>query len=290
MRNKKHILKLKEPFDEILKTYSADYLLSDPLKFAHQYEDPYDQEAAAFIASALAYGSVPQIFQILTRVLKELGKRPARFLREYEPKKHSDLFQGFYYRFHEAIDFKLLIYFLSQIYKKHRSLGVSFRRHFRPEEETLRNALSRWIEEILEEDVSGFYPSKRLPEDAPVRFFFSSPKDGSSCKRLNLFLRWMVRGPDGLDLRLWDFIPPSKLVIPLDTHIYRIARSLKLTERKSPNWNMAEEITGHLRLLDPHDPIKYDFALTRLGILQICPPKQLGIACRRCERGLPHKL
>ena len=95
----------------------------------------------------------------------------------------------------------------------------------------------------------------------------------------------MVRGPDGLDLGLWDFIPPSQLIIPLDTHIYKMARVLKLTRRKSPNWLMAREITKNLKALDPHDPVKYDFALTRLGILQILSPKEFKDFCDKRVRG-----
>jgi uncharacterized protein (TIGR02757 family) len=264
---KRSIQNLKAPFETLYQTYSTSYLFSDPLSFVHQYKNPKDQEAVAFISSALAYGEVSQIFRILRAMLVELGERPADFLMNYDPRNHPHLFKGLYYRFHSARDLRLLIYFLSQVYQRENSLAESFKRYFSPQDSDVAPALTRWTSEVLELDVSPFYRRGVLPSEAPLRFFFSSPADGSSCKRLNLFLRWMVRGPDGLDLGLWNFIPPSKLVIPLDTHIYQIARTLKLTRRKSPNWKMAREITDQLKLLDPKDPVKYDFALTRIGIL-----------------------
>ncbi len=262
------IKKLKRPFEELVQTYSKEYLFSDPLKFVHQYSDPTDQEVVAFIASALAYGGVPQIFQIVSQVLSKLGDSPARFLKNYSLSEHRFLFKKIYYRFHQSRDFNLLIYLLAKIYQEEGSLGASFKKYFKKEDLDLACALTQWTKEILSHEVSPFYSSGKIPQNAPVRFFFSSPADGSSCKRLNLFLRWMVRGPDGIDLGLWNFISPAQLVIPLDTHIYKIARSLGLTRRKSPNWKMAQEITAHLKSLDPQDPIKYDFALTRLGILK----------------------
>src|SRR3989338_3787467 len=104
-----------------------------------------------------------------------------------------------------------------------------------------------------------------------VKLFFPSPEDGSACKRLNLYLRWMVRSDDGVDFGILDKIPPSKLIIPLDTHIARICIYLGLTRLKSAGWKMAEEITDNLKLLDPDDPVKYDFALCHLGISGECP-------------------
>jgi uncharacterized protein (TIGR02757 family) len=283
MKSKKHILRLKRPFEEILKTYSREYLFSDPLKFAHQYEDPQDRELVAFLSSALAYGGVPQIFEILTKVLAKLGDHPAEFMRNFSPHSSQDLFRGLYYRFHKESDFGLLFSLLSQIYRKDGSLAASFKKHFSPDHPDLGPSLAGWMDEILSFDARPYYSSGKIPSEAPIRFFFPSPFQGSSCKRLNLFLRWMVRGPDGLDLGLWNFIPPSRLMIPLDTHIFKIARVLGLTRRKSPNWRMAEEITQHLKVLDPQDPVKYDFALTRLGILGICSPKEFKKFCLDLE-------
>ncbi len=284
LRNPKSYSWLKQALDHLVARYSSAYLSSDPLWFPHQYQNPLDQELVAFLSSACAYGSVPQILKLLRQILKELGDSPVDWICRYQPQKYPRLFEGIYYRFHQAKDFRMLIYLLSRIYLKEGSLGASFQKHFSPHDSNIGPALASWTEEVLASDLKPFYSSGKLPPRSCVRFFFSSPNEGSACKRLNLFLRWMVRGPDGIDLGLWKFIDPSKLIIPLDTHIYRVAQSLNLTQRKSPNWRMAEEITEYLKRLDPNDPIRYDFALTRLGILDLCPPQELGIVCRKCQK------
>ena len=147
---------------------------------------------------------------------------------------------------------------------------------------------------------SGFRPSLRTPRargkarrmETPhtgagsVAPFFASPKDGSACKRLNLYLRWMVRDGDGLDLGLWPGISRRQLVLPLDTHLVRLSRALGLTQRKSPGWRMAVEATRSLAILDPDDPVKYDFALSRLGILDLCLHGLDPLDCTRCKA--PH--
>ena len=115
-----------------------------------------------------------------------------------------------------------------------------------------------------------------------MRYFFSSPAGGSACKRLNLYLRWMVRHDPGLDLGLWTEVPPSRLVIPLDTHVARIARYVGLSSRNTADWKMALEVTRALREFDPGDPVKYDFAICRLGILDYCPRKRDALKCAAC--------
>ncbi len=256
--HRKKLLKLKEPFEKLSAEYGATYLKSDPVWFVHQYSNALDQELVAFLASALAYGSVPQIFKILSQLLKILGPKPTEFLKEEFLKQSAQLLTGLYYRFHQATDLYNFLKILAELYRKEGSLANSFRPYFSEADSDLAPALTLWTEHIL----------KGVDSKNPVRFFFASPREGSACKRLNLFLRWMIRGPNGVDLGLWDFIPPSKLIIPLDTHIYRISYQLGLTRRKSMNWKTAREITDQLLILDAQDPVKYDFSLTRLGILK----------------------
>ncbi len=279
-----NILKLKEPFEALYQNYSREYLKTDPLWFAHQYQNPLDQEAVAFIASAFAYGSVEQIFKILHSLLKVMGPSPVKFLRDYCSQPPQKLFEGFYYRFHKSKDIQVFLYLLSEVYRRENSLGALFKKHYHPDSADLSQALDAFTREILSYSVKDYFSSHLLPQNSRVRFFFSSPKEGSSCKRLNLFLRWMVRKEDGLDLGLWDFASPSQLTIPLDTHIYWVASSLGFTRRQSPHWKTAAEITENLKLLDSLDPVKYDFALSRLGILELCPPEELGIPCKKCKK------
>jgi len=109
----------------------------------------------------------------------------------------------------------------------------------------------------------------RVPKRPGVCYFFPRPSAGSGCKRLNLFLRWMVRR-DALDLGVWKRVSPAKLIVPLDTHVIRVGRCLRLTEYTSPGWRMARDITASLRKLDPADPVKYDFSVCHLGMMNAC--------------------
>jgi len=285
-RRSSQLALLKDPLDDLVRTYSVNYLTTDPLWFAHQFQDPRDQEAAAFLASALAYGNVKQIFGTLKKLFGILGKSPFEFIRDYDPAIRPDPFESFYHRLHASKDFRILLHLLAQVYRRDGSLAASFHRHFSPDDLDVAPALSRWTDEMLSLSVKPFYESGSLPSRAPVRFFFSSPAAGSSCKRLNLFLRWMVRGPDGIDFGLWSFIAPRQLVIPLDTHIFRVAKRLRLTRRRTANWKTAREITDRLKIFDAEDPVKYDFALTRPGILKLALPEQLD---RRHGKGFPQK-
>jgi uncharacterized protein (TIGR02757 family) len=128
-------------------------------------------------------------------------------------------------------------------------------------------ALASFSDRVLALDHGGLYRGRPLPGDAGVRYFFPSPADGSACKRLNLYLRWMVRR-DSVDLGLWTSVSPAALVIPLDTHIYNVARRVRLTRYRSAGWRMAADITRRLRAFDPADPVKYDFAFHRMGLFK----------------------
>jgi uncharacterized protein (TIGR02757 family) len=143
--------------------------------------------------------------------------------------------------------------------------------------------LERFTKRVLALDHAGIYRGKSLPRKAGVRYFFPSPAGGGACKRLNLFLRWMVRPADGVDVGGWSFLSPSRLVIPLDIHISRIGRHLGWTNRKTVGWKMAMDITRVLAQVAPDDPTKYDFALSRMGILENCPRHPKRGNCDLCN-------
>ena len=294
MKNKR----LKTHLEDLYRAYDNAYLNSDPLWFVHQFRSEADQEVAGLIASSLAYGRVEQIKKSITRVLDVMDWRPAAFTLDFSPGRDSKLFTGFRHRFNSASDIACLIYFARQMFERSGSIkaffmegmegwqrekdsgGVVGNGHAR---ESMRSAIASFSERTLGLDIGGIYGrGGALPARAGVRFFFPSPFGGSACKRLNLYLRWMVRRGDSLDLGLWKEISPSTLLIPLDTHIARISGLIGLTSRKTPGWAMAEEITGRLRALDPVDPVKYDFALSRLGILKECPSRREVDKCRSC--------
>lgn len=260
---------LKQLLDELYHRYSRPVFLStDPLSIPHEYRCPDDREIAAFVAASLAYGNVKQIHRSANAALDAMGKSPAKFIRRFDPARDAARFQRFVHRFNSGLDLALLCHLLHQAIAANGSLQTFFLKGYDPTHEDIEPALTSFAERMLLLDVAPFYPSGTLPAKAGVRFFFPSPAQGSACKRLNLFLRWMVRRGDEIDFGIWTEVSPAKLIVPLDTHVARIARQLGLTRIKQPNWRMAKEVTKRLRAFDPDDPVKYDFALCRLGILK----------------------
>ena len=278
---------LKRELERLYRTYDRAFLHTDPLEFVHRYKTARDREIVGLVASSLAYGRVEGIRRSVERVLRVMGASPYKFTINFEPQSGGRLFSGFRHRFNDGDDITCLVYFARQMLDECGSIGGFFLDCFSPGERNIKGALSAFSEKVLALDCSPVYGTKGLPGDAGVRFFFPSPRGGSPCKRLNLYLRWMVRGPDGLDFGIWKGVDPSMLVIPLDTHIARISRNIGLTKRKSPDWKMAEEITENLKVLDPGDPVKYDFSLCRLGILEKCAARK---DLRKCESCMIRKL
>jgi uncharacterized protein (TIGR02757 family) len=161
------------------------------------------------------------------------------------------------------------------------SIGEYFLGCHDPEAEDITPGLVEFTASILDMDYSSVFGGSEIPADSAFPFFFPSPASGSACKRLCMYLRWMVRPVDGIDLGLWKGVSPAKLVIPVDAHIRRICRYLGLTSRTQADWRMAREITSALRTLDPADPVKYDFSLCHLGISEGCDGSDLA-KCLKC--------
>lgn len=259
---------LKPYLDRLRARYDARYLGTSALLTPRQYTDPADRELAGFLAAVLAYGNVVQIHRSVRAVLGAMPEGPAGFVQRFDPRRDTDRFADFVHRFNRGRDVALLCWWLRQGLDEHGSLEDAFLVGYDEADADIGPALTRFVAGMLSRDARPFYPRGPLPAHAGVRFFLPSPADGSPCKRLNLFLRWMIRPDDGIDFGLWKAVPPAKLIIPLDTHVARIARRLGLTRRLSPSWRMAVEITERLRAFDPDDPVKYDYALCRHGILE----------------------
>ena len=219
------------------------------------------------LAAALAYGNVVQIKRSIGTVLAALGERPARAVRRLDPRAAARRLAGFRHRFNDGRDVACLLLFVLQMLEQAGSVEAYFARGLAPDAPDVGPALVSFSERALALDHGGLYGRGRLPAGAGVRFFFPSPADGSACKRLNLYLRWMARR-DGVDLGVWRSVDPAGLVIPLDAHIYAIARRVRLTRYRSAGWPMALDITRRLRRLDPADPVKYDFAFHRMGLFK----------------------
>ncbi|MFQ5915363.1 MAG: TIGR02757 family protein [Nitrospinota bacterium] len=276
---------LKDRLEHLYRTFDVRYLSPDPLEIVHRYRSREDREVVGFVAAALAYGQVDQILGSVGRALALMeadGKTPDRFVRTFDPAHDGARFESFRHRFNRGEDLACLLYWMRQAIEEEGSLGGFFLRGYRPEEPDVGPALSRFVRGLLSLDRGRFYP-KGLPGPGEgVRFFLPSPQDGSACKRLALFLRWMVRRGDALDFGQWREVSAAHLVIPLDAHVSRIARYVGLTEHVSPSWRAALEVTERLRRFDPNDPVKYDFSLCRLGILKLCPKKRHLIRCNAC--------
>ncbi|MCK4739522.1 MAG: TIGR02757 family protein [Deltaproteobacteria bacterium] len=284
--------KLKKHLDLLLKTYDKSFLETDPLYFPRLYKTSKDQELVGLIASALAYGRVSQIKKSIQKVLDVMNPSPHAFTLSFNPaKKRENPFAGFLHRFNDASDIACLVFIAKQMIEQSGSIGTFFMEGFDKESKdlevqdsgTLKKALSSFSRRALLLSHGSLYgKTKKIPKDAGVRFFFPSPEGGSACKRLCLYLRWMVRTGDDLDFGIWKGVSPASLVMPLDTHVARISKLLGLTTRKTPDWKMASEVTLALKKLVPEDPVRYDFAIARLGILNECPKKKDATKCRLC--------
>ncbi len=281
---------LKKTLDALYKGYDfRKRLQHDPVQFPHRYTDSADIELAGFIASCFAYGRVDLFMPVIEKILSAFGNRPAGFLMDFELRKDRKYLRGISYRFNKEKDVLCLVYMLNRILREWGSLKALFSSGYSPEQEDTGRALQQFSDYFMSIDTSPVYGRNIRPDG--LKQFFPSPANGSACKRMNLFLRWMVRTKD-TDLGVWHEIPPSKLIIPLDTHIARIARCLGLTKRKAMDWKTAKEITGSLKTLDARDPLKYDFALCHLGISRVCRGKEFKDICSSCSIGfaLPYLL
>jgi len=225
----------------------------DPVHFLYAYDDPCDREIVGLVASSLALGNIKQIIGSVQSVLQHMGASPARFLKRSSREKLQQMFAGFQHRFIRGNELASMLFGAECIIQKRGSLHACFSANMKADDETVLPALSAFAKEV--NAATHEQPNRLLP----------SPEKGSACKRLNLFLRWMVRR-DSVDPGGWDNVSPAKLIIPLDTHIHRICRALGLTRRKQATMNTALEITAAFREIVPEDPIRYDFALTHLGI------------------------
>jgi uncharacterized protein (TIGR02757 family) len=255
----------------------------DPVELPRRYAAEGDREVAGLFASALAYGRADLFKPQLERVLAEMGPSPAAFCAGFA-KDPRPAFQLFHYRFNRPADVAALAAAVGEVRARHGALGPRFAALYREEAgsgEPLRRALARFARELREAKVAGAILAGRGPRG--LAHLLPDPALPGACKRWNLYLRWMVRGPDEIDLGVWRAVPRSALVVPLDTHVARIARYLGLTDRDDMSWRTAEEITANLRRLDPDDPVRFDFALCHLGMSGACPPRRDPARCDACD-------
>jgi uncharacterized protein (TIGR02757 family) len=269
---------LKRILDRFYREYPfQERILYDPINFPHRYTHPRDIEISGFIASCLAYGRVELFMPVIGAILSRMGANPHAFVMDFNVKKHRRKF-SFKYRFNESEDILCLVLILHELLKRYSSLENAFMKYYSPRAPHTGSGIDGLVREILSVDTSRVYGSNLRPRG--LAQLFPSPSKGSACKRMNLFLRWMVRDRD-IDFGLWKGIPMNKLVIPLDIHITRISQCLGFTRRASADWKTALEITEALREFDAEDPLKYDFALCHHGISGMCSTGENAV-CRQC--------
>ena len=242
---------MKSALDDLYESFNAPNTAADPIQIVRRYTDVRDREIIAFLAAGLAFGRVASVLGSIETLCALIGPSPSAFVRAFDAKREGPRFASFVHRWVRGKEVTALFVTLRRMLDEFGSLEACFASGYEEAHEDLAPAIEAF--------------SAR----AGKSYFFAKPSTGSACKRMNLFLRWMIRR-DGVDPGGWTMIPASKLTVPLDTHTIRLGKCLRLTRRASPGWKMAADITAGLRKLDPSDPVRYDFALCHLGMMGNC--------------------
>jgi uncharacterized protein (TIGR02757 family) len=278
---------LLDSLEELCRRYDRRFLDSDPVGIVRRFDDPEDREIVGLLAAGLAYGRVASIRASLLSLLARLGPHPSRFVASFDPARDAALFDGFVHRFTRGRDVALLLHLVRQVKERAGSIESFFiEGDVDRDTPTLGPALDAFGAGVFALDARPFVLDGVVAHGDGARWLLPLPAGGSACKRSCLFLRWMVRPDDGVDCGVWTRVSPSRLVLPLDTHLLRVVRALGWTRRKSASWSMALEATARLRTLDPADPIRFDFALSRLGILGLLEAKGGRLTARGVHRAL----
>jgi uncharacterized protein (TIGR02757 family) len=246
---------------------------ADPVGFAHAFADAHDCELVALVGALVAFGNVKAIRAKMKDLLDRIGPHPA-IAADDEPALRARL-RTWRHRVFRGEDVARLLFGARAVQREHGSLGALFEVELSRGPD-LRSALARWCDVVRQRGRLGRGTRRRGPAH-----LLPDPRGPSGSKRLLLFLRWMVRPADGIDLGMWR-VPPSRLLVPVDVHIHKLSRNLGFTRRRDLSWRTTEEITGALARLDPDDPAKYDFSLCHMGMLQRCPSRHDPKRCEGC--------
>lgn len=243
---------VKQKLDHLYEQYNQyEFIDPDPLVFVYQYTDNVDREVAGFIAACFAYGRVEMIMKTVKAILASLHPSPAWCLNRCTRAELEEKFKDFRYRFADGHELINLLWGLKKVLKEYSSLENCFKAGMNRNNETIVSGLQ--------------HLSNLIRDNNPIGHLLADPHKTSACKRSHLFLRWMVR-KDRVDPGCWKNVPASKLVVPLDRHMHTAGTLLGFTQRKSADFKTALEITSGFKKINPSDPVKYDFCLTRFGI------------------------
>lgn len=267
----------KDVLEKLYARYNHRELIRpDPLQFVYQYSDPADMEIAGLLGSCLAYGRVKQIEKSLVDLLERMGDSPSEFVRSFDKEKRTRL-KDFRHRFTSGDNISDLLMLLKKVFRGYGNIEKFFLRGYNSSDKNIISALSNFCDSLLEmyaKTHDGYVPRG-------LSYLLPRPAIGSACKRLNLFLRWMVRN-DGVDAGLWKSVDKAKLIVPIDVHMGRLCRILGFYERSTVSLGAAVKITESFAEIEPADPVKYDFALSRVGIVENCTGRYRS-GCELCE-------
>ncbi len=251
---------LKEFLDSKIELYNLPlFIKDDPISIPHRFSKKQDIEIAGFFASLLAWGNRKSIINSCNVLLNKMDNTPYEFILHHTANDLKRL-SGFKHRTFNDTDLLCLVQFLKQHYSKNKSLETAFSKWMKPGDATVENVLAGFHNYVFSNPE---YFAER------TRKHIATPAKKSACKRLNMFLRWMVRQDNkGVDFGIWKNIRPSQLICPLDVHVARVARRLNILQRTQDDWQAAIELTSYLKQLDANDPVKYDYALFGLGVIE----------------------
>jgi len=271
------IEQIKELLERLYVKYNhREFIPPDPLQFLYKYSNPADREVVALLSAELAYGRVEQIEKSLNDLFERMGTSPYAFVINFGQEQRKRL-SSFKHRFTSGQDISDLLAVLREVLKEKGCIENYFLLGYKDTDQNIISALSKFCESLLDR----FTKRKKTEPPKGLRYLLTNPAGGSACKRLNLFLRWMVRR-DEVDPGLWSSVDKAKLVVPVDVHMARLCRILKLYDQKTVSLAAAVKITESFAEIEPTDPVKYDFALSRIGILEDCNGK-LRPKCQDCE-------
>lgn len=250
----------KAEIDKLVETYeNADFIKDDPVRMPHRFSSKKDIEIAGFIASLVAYGSRKVFIKKLESLFEIAQNEPLNFILNFEGKLLGD----FNYRFGKTEDFAQIFYIMKELYSKDGGLEELFKYAY----DNIKTLRDTGFFKIV---TDYFYSRVEEPAGQGFYFMIPNPENGGAMKRMNMFLRWMVRRPP-VDFGIWNFMPASELLIPLDVHVARISREMGLLKRNSNDFKAVVELTDVLKQFDADDPVKYDFATFGYGVAH---PKQ----------------
>ncbi|MBN1980376.1 MAG: TIGR02757 family protein [Chitinivibrionales bacterium] len=239
--------------------HKPQYLPLDPLYCVRNFPDLKSRECIGLIVAFLSYGKIEQIIATIMAMFNRINNDGTRFIQTTTLKQKRKILQGLRHRFNDGADIALLCEVIRLVLIEYGSIESLFYSHLHQSDD-IGNAIDGFMTQMRH------FGSKLAGYRRSFRFLLPSPADGSACKRMAMYLRWMVRPDDGIDLGIWKRVGTQRLIVPVDTHIARISRHLKLTNRTTADWVMAQQITEQLRQIEPDDPVRFDFSLCRLGM------------------------